>query len=485
MRPAVPGELPDGGRYVLEPGIVLAPDGPHEGWTVAVDGERFVAVGPADGLPPELRGLPRARRPDLALTPGFVDCHNHVSQAFAKAVTCGEPSQLWRRVWVPLRAAMTPDDVYLATKWAAIELVRGGFTTVVVAGERPGDATVASLRALGEVGIRAVFALSFADSADPLMRAASRREPPPTADVLRQAERALADVPTHPRVSPSLSCGTVHSASPALVAGVSRLAAEAGVLFQMHANEHTAEVEHALTTYGRRPIEMLHEQGALGPRTLLAHTTLVTPGELRLLAETGTAVSYNPVASAWKGNAVAPALALAEAGVRLGLGTDATRNDGFRLVDAAESAQRLVYGIATDDFSAGGGGRWLHAATAGGADAAGLGGRTGVVAPGMRADFLLLSRSTPECQPSWDFVWELVRYYDRTNLAAVYVDGRLLVRDGRLTTCDADAFVADTLDRARRVVNAAPIVRVHGPARIPRVRTGPTGRSRLCHDLDA
>lgn len=459
--------LPTEGRFVLEVGVVLGQEGPLERSAVAIEGDRFAAVGPVETLPAAYRDLPRVKRPDLAMVPGFVDCHNHVSQTFAKAITCGEPSQLWRRVWVPLRAAMTPDDVYLATKWAAVELVRGGFTTVVVAGERVGEASAAAMSALDEIGIRSVFAFGFSDSADPAMRSTARVDPPSTADCLRLAERALASRPTLPRISVSLSCGTIHSASRELIRELSRLCVDAGVVFQMHANEHTAEVEYSLNMHGRRPIELLADEGALGPHSLLAHATLVTPAEIALLADTRAAVSYNPVASAWKGNAVAPALEFAARGVRFGLGTDATRNDAFRLLDAAESAQRLTRGIGTADFSAGAGGLWVHAATTGGADAAGLGDITGSIAPGKHADFLLLSRNTPECQPSWDFPWELVRYYDRTNLVAVYVDGRILLENGRPTTCDIDDLLVSGLDRARRVVTEAPITRVHGPSRTP------------------
>ena len=56
-----------------------------------------------------------------------------------------------------------------------------------------------------------------------------------------------------------------------------------------------------------RPLERLYDDGALGPHCLLAHATLLTPTEIGLLRDTGAAVSYNPVASAWKGNAVADA----------------------------------------------------------------------------------------------------------------------------------------------------------------------------------
>ena len=94
-----------------------------------------------------------------------------------------------------------------------------------------------------------------------------------------------------------------------------------------------------------RPLELLAHLGALGPQVLVAHATLVTPSELNLLRETDTAVSYNPVASQWKGNAVAPAQLMAALGIRFGLGTDATRSDAFRLMDAAEAAQKLAFGL--------------------------------------------------------------------------------------------------------------------------------------------
>jgi hypothetical protein len=107
------------------------------------------------------------------------------------------------------------------------------------------------------------------------------------------------------------------------------------------------------------------------------------------------------VASAWKGNGVAPATAMAEQGIRFGIGTDATRGDAFRLLDAAETAQRLAYGLEVGDSSCGGGWTWLHHATAGGADAAGLGQITGEIAVGRAADFLVVDCDVPEMQPSW------------------------------------------------------------------------------------
>ena len=116
-----------------------------------------------------------------------------------------------------------------------------------------------------------------------------------------------AEVPKN-LIEPSLACGTVQSNTGEMIAALSAFCADRKITFQIHANEHTPEVHACIEAYGKRPIEYLHSIGALGPQTLIAHAVLVTPNEIRLLQETNTAVAYNPVASIWKGNGVAPAL---------------------------------------------------------------------------------------------------------------------------------------------------------------------------------
>lgn len=116
-------------------------------------------------------------------------------------------------------------------------------------------------------------------------------------------------------------------------------------MFQTHANEHLAAVERSLVARGQRPIQLLHRLGVLGPQTLLAHATMLASDELVALCDTGTAVAYNPVASWWKGNAVAPAGLMAALGIRFGLGTDGTRSDAFHLMNAAEASQRVAFGL--------------------------------------------------------------------------------------------------------------------------------------------
>jgi len=447
------GVLPDTGPYIVVPDVVLTASGPKYGWGVAVDEETFVGVGPASEIVASLPHLRRYDLPGTALIPGFIDCHQHLTQAFAKSIIGGQPAQIWKRIWLPLYDAMTPDDAYIAAKWTCIEALRGGFTTIVSAGEIDPERAEAVHRAVADVGIRCVLGREFSDQAD--FEGPSDKKRMSMAECVEMAREVATSDTGGSRITTSLTCGSGQSASRELIAELAAMASDMGLLFQIHASEHTPEVERALDRYGLRPIQLLGAIGALGPDTLVAHATLATADEIGLLAETGSKVSYNPVASAWKGNGVAQALEFASRGVRFGLGTDATRMDGFRLIDAAETAQRLTTGLRIDDWVSGGGKLWVDAATVSGALAAGLGSSTGAIESGRQADFLLLDTTAPECRPSWDFVWDLVRSYDRSHLLAVYIDGEQMLVDGQPTTWDLDAFLDESEPIAKDVIRKA------------------------------
>lgn len=444
-------------ELLLLPEQLMLPDGPVRDHGVLVFDGRFGDVGPSEVLRERYPHLHPVPLPGKLVMPGFIDAHHHLTQSFGKSLAYGEPSEIFSRIWVPLEASLDDDFVYLGSKLAALESLRGGFTTVCDAGTRaPGD-IAALARATEEAGLRCVLGLICNDGGND--SAPGRRQ-----ELLARAEGFLARWEGHALVHPSLAISVPEAASDAMLVAVSTLCAQAGTVFQTHINEHLASVERCVVARGLRPLELLDQLGALGPQTLVAHAALVTPSELMILRDSGTAVSYNPVASQWKGNAVAPAHLMAALGIRFGLGTDATRSDGFRLMDAAEATQKIAFGLATGDASSGGGWTWLEHATRRGADAAGLAGRIGEIAPGQAADFLIVDTEVPEMCTSFDLTWDLVRLGNRDQIVGVFVGGRPRVWHGDPVGWDAGPLMERVTELARVAVAKAPIRKLHAPS---------------------
>lgn len=446
-------------RFVLTPEILLTRNGPQKHHALVVDDGLVVSAGPVAQLSPEdsARALPL---PDFAVIPGFVDAHTHLGQTFGKILIGGEPAQIWRRLWVPMEAAIDDEAAYVSAKWQILEQLRGGHTGLVNYALNGAARNAAVHSAALETGIR----LRSSTGIDEFSRKVGGDGPlVPLAEILDAIDAHIDDVAKYPRITPSVSSSSFLGNRPETLAAISAHAKKRGIIYQIHANEHFPEVHECVLTFGKRPLELLHEHGVLGPHVLIHHATLATDREVAILHKTGTAVAYNPVASEWKGNAVAPALAFAAHGVRFGLGSDNTRSDGFRTLDAAEHAQRLAFGMRTEDFSAGAGWTWVDAITRGSADTAGWG-NVGVLEAGKRADFLVLDTNRPETQPSWDFEWELVRYYNREQVVAVVVDGEPVLAAGQPVGWDGPAFIRQHRELGRRVGALPGITRVHGPS---------------------
>lgn len=450
-----------GDSYALQADVLQTETGPkHDAVLVVEDGRvaRIVPAASYDASPHPIR------LPNRAIVPGFIDAHTHLGQAFGKSFVFGEPSQIWQRIWGPLEGALTPDLARASASWMFLEALRGGFTTIVNFAMADEERTAAVHAAAAMTGIRLVSCAGAADLADYPQPAGSKPRLTTIENAVRRAERHLAMCAGTPRISASVCCSGIQGATPELIATLASFCAAHGSLFQLHANEHFPEIHGTVLRYGMRPIELLAKHGALGRHVLLHHCTLVSDHEVGLLAETGTAVSYNPVASLWKGDGVAPALQFRDRGIRFGIGTDSTRSDAFRLLDAAEACQRIAYGMPKLDFSCGAGWTWLDAATRGSADACGLGDITGALVPGRAADFLILDMNRPEVLPSWDFEWELVRLYSRDQIEAVIIDGRPVLIGGKAVGWDQDALLREQLPRAIETVLGSGALRLHGPS---------------------
>ncbi len=195
--------------------------------------------------------------------------------------------------------------------------------------------------------------------------------------------------------------------------------------------------------------------GFLGSRVSCAHCVWVTEHDIDLLAQCGSSVVHNPGSNLRLGSGIAPVGAMLERGVNVALGLDSnTLNDHGDMLQEMRLAANLhrLPGQAANNVDAG---QWFSMATAGGARALLLHHETGVLAPGKKADIVLLDPKRvqyPYAVPDDDPLPLLLARADARDVDSVLIDGRLVMDQRKILTIDKEAIAAELRDQVNSVL---------------------------------
>ncbi|HEV8679015.1 MAG TPA: amidohydrolase family protein [Stellaceae bacterium] len=220
-------------------------------------------------------------------------------------------------------------------------------------------------------------------------------------------------------------------------------AKERGLPFTVHVAQSVTEVREMIRRHGQTPVQWAASLGILGPGTILGHALYLdrhswirwhTNTDLALLGDSGTAVAHCPTPFARYGHVMESFGDYLRAGVVMGLGTDCAPHN---LVEEMRKAAVLAR-IAARDITSVSTADLFHAATAGGASAL-LRDDLGRLAPGCKADLVLLDLACPQMQPARDPLRSFVYHAADRAVREVFVDGRQVVADGRVQTLDREA----------------------------------------------
>ena len=233
-----------------------------------------------------------------------------------------------------------------------------------------------------------------------------------------------------------------------------------GISWQIHAAQSVVEFHEITRRHGFTPIQWLHEMGLLDERAIIGHgiflddhssTPWHTKSDLPILAETGTTVAHCPTVFARRGITLRDFGRYRRGGVNMGVGTDTYPHnmvDELRLV--AYLARTQANDPRTTTTS-----EIFDAATIGGARALGRD-DIGRLAPGCRADFVLVDALHPRMQPNHDPVRALIYAAGDRAIRDVYVDGLKVVGDGKVLTMDFPAAALALSEAQKRIVAKAP-----------------------------
>ena len=246
-----------------------------------------------------------------------------------------------------------------------------------------------------------------------------------------------------------------HHCSDGFVTGCANLAREFEIGLHSHVAESKVQAVTGIRLYGHTQTAHLAALGVLGPHFTVAHGVWLDHDDMARLGDNGASVAHNPGSNMRLGSGLADARAMLERRVNLGIGTDgANCADNQNMYEAMRLAS-FVSKVQGPDWR-----RWLStreaalAATEGGARALGFAGKIGRIAPGYKADIVMLDLDHPNWLPFNDPVNQLVHTEDGTAVASVMIGGRLVVDNRRLVTVDLTRL-RDRIGAARERLAAA------------------------------
>lgn len=367
--------------------------------------------------------------------PGLINCHTHAPMVALRGVAEDLPTEEWFNdvVW-PVESNLTEKDVELGTRLACAEMIRAGVTCF--ADHYFGMDAVAAV--VEECGMRAHLGEAYFSS-----QGAQGRE--------RSLEFALRNRGGGDgRITTALAPHAPYTVVDADLAATAELAREHRLPVHLHAAENRDQTEASLQRHGVTPIEVLERTGILDTDVLIAHGTGIVEGDLPVLERARGRVS---VATAPRGYlrfawpTTTPVRALYDLGIPVGLATDGAASNNSLDVWESMALTALVQKSATGDP------RWLtsrqalHHATLQSARAIGQGDVLGTLAPGRRADIVLLDLTGPHTQPVHDLAATLVHSARSSDVRTTIVDGRVLMRDRELLTVDVPPVVRELGER--------------------------------------
>ena len=377
----------------------------------------------------------------MVLMPGLINCHTHLAtsvlRSYCDDLTGGQALE----VQLNKEDKMDRRSAKAAAGLAIAECLRFGITSVSDLYYYP-DATA---EAVAEAGIKANIALSsyrFIDQCEDFDFETDEQ----CAELRRVVEKW--NNYDNGRIKIDAGIYAEYTSNHKLWEALAGFAAEEGLGFQLHLSETKEEVDSCLDRTGLTPAELLNCHGLFRLPVTAAGCAGLTPEDQALLGKKKVTAVACPLTEAKSGRCALPVMDCVKAGMNVALGTGGAIECGnldlFEVLRGVSMAARASAG----DAAALPAGAALMMATVCGARAQGREETTGQICVGMDADLILVDFSAPHLIPCHNVINGLVYSAKGGDVAMTMVRGKILYQNGRFTTLDLNALVAELTEYA-------------------------------------
>ncbi len=372
--------------------------------------------------------------------PGLINAHTHLYQNFLKGVSKDIPLIPWcNEVLFPTVGAIR-DGVksggsripYLWTAVSAIEMIRGGITCCINM-----DVTYReTMQAWQEIGFRGVMAYTLSNKWVPAeLRGSDEDMRRKVMDFAAEFHRP--DGLTTIFMAPS----TLFLCDDDLLRWAGQQARDYDLGIQIHISETAGEIEDSIKETGRRPVERLEALDLLNDRLSAVHCVHLDDKEIQMLGSSGAVMVHCPKSNMKLADGAAPMAALKKAGTTFALGTDGCGSNDLLDMWEEMRAAALLARVTAMDAAALSPADVFFMATLGAAQAARI--NAGSIEKGKLADLAIIDLSAVHLRPfhEEDLLSMLVFCCKAGDVRDTIIDGRVVMRDGELTSIDEIAIL--------------------------------------------
>jgi 5-methylthioadenosine/S-adenosylhomocysteine deaminase len=410
---------------------------------VAIRGTDIIAVGKRETLEREFEARTVRNCKHKLIMPGLVNSHLHFYHTMHRGLAPEDAGGvLWSNyVHGKIATKLTATDEIYGGLIILLETLKAGTTTFLEAGSYN---PAAAIEAVSRIGMRGLMGRRSFDQA--ILGHSMLMEDTDTC--LRENEKFLKVYRDGYNGGLLKACVDIVGqgrCTDRLYVESKKMADDYGTILNLHLAAVTEEVTATRANTGYRPVEHLYRLGILDSNVSLVHMVHVTDREVRMLANTRANVIHCP-STALKLNYELSSKGrfpeMLEHGVNVGVGGDASDCSNFAdmirvmyLAAVLPKDYRNDPGISAAETA-------IEMATINGAKALGMADAIGSLEPGKRADVIILNMWRPEWIPNYSEVQNLVYSADGRSVETVYVNGRLIMDDGKVLTVDENEVIA-------------------------------------------
>lgn len=403
----------------------------HHGYSIAIHDGRIHDILPKQDLLNKYTSEVIINLDDQLLIPGLINTHTHTPMSLMRGIADDLPLMDWlnNHIWPTEQNFVSAEFVLDGSLLACAEMLRGGTTCFNDMYFFPEE----TARAVEQAGMRAKLGLILIDFPSAWAKDAD--------EYLSKGIKLHDQLHNNSLISTAFAPHAPYTVSDEPLKQIATYAEELDISIHIHLHETSDEVEQAISSTGKRPIERLNELGLLSPRLLAVHMTQLTDEEINLIAETGAHVLHCPESNLKLASGFCPTYKLQQSGINVALGTDGTASNNDLDMIAEMRTSALIAKAIANNACAMPAEDALRMATMNAALALGLDSEIGSIEIGKSADITAVDFSGIENQPIYNPVSQLVYSAGRENVSNVWVAGNHLLKDRVLTTLDEKSIL--------------------------------------------